>query len=437
MRLTSGSEKTWSAAWPLAIGSFAILILIGGLGLWSVGTEIAGAVVASGTVKVEAEQQVVQHPDGGVVTNILARDGDAVLAGAILIEFDDTFLRSELEIVERQLLEVLVRRLRLEAERDGVEQLEEWPYEEFQTLDPGWVNNQIFGQRNLFAARAISLNNEVEQLTQQIDQVGNQIVGIEAQTSALQDQLVLVDGELKDLILLLEQGLVQASRAYGLQREQAQLKGDIGQLYASLAESRGRISSISIEIIKLSNQRREEAITRLRDLRYSEIELVQTRLSLKQRLSRLEVRSPVDGVVFSSSVFSQNSVVRPAEPIMFVVPKDQPMQVSARIDPVHIEQVFAGQPVFLRFTTYDQRTTPEIAGEVLRISADVIADEATGITFYEAILLPDLEELLNHPEIRLLPGMPVEAFLKTEDRTPLSYLMQPLTNYFRRAFREE
>jgi HlyD family secretion protein len=430
-------QPPWSARLPMFIGLFSIFLLLSSLGTWSMATQIAGAVVATGTVKVESERQVVQHPDGGVVGEINVRDGDRVAGNDVLVRFDDTFLRSELAVVERQLLEAEARQIRLSADRDGIaDPVFEVP-DTFAALDPDWVASQMEGQRNLFLARRQSLSQETRQLEEQKRQIENQIVGVEAQREALDIQLELIVEEATDLRDLLSRGLVPAGRVLELGREEARLRGEIGNLTARIAEARGRIAGINIEIIKLTDRRREEAITTLRDLRFSEIDLTQRRLTLQEQLSRLDVRAPVAGTVFGTKVFALQSVIQPAEPMMYIVPGDQPLQVSARIDPIHIDQVFAGQPVALRFSTFDQRATPEINGTVERVSADTVVDEATGQQYYEAILRPNGEELDALPDVELLPGMPVEAFLKTRDRTPLSYLTQPLMSYFNRAFRED
>ncbi|MFK7870113.1 MAG: HlyD family type I secretion periplasmic adaptor subunit [Roseobacter sp.] len=432
------SEKTpWSARVPMTVGLISIFLLLGSLGTWAMATQIAGAVVATGTVEVESDRQVVQHPDGGVVGEINVRDGDMVRANDVLVRFDDTFLLSELAVVERQLLEAEARQIRLSAERDGTATPEFITPETFANLDEDWVASQMDGQRNLFEARRQSIAQESRQLEEQKLQIENQIVGIEAQRAALDIQLELILEESTDLSDLLARGLVPAARVLELLREEARLKGEIGNLTARIAEARGRIAAIAIEVIKLTDSRREEAITTLRDLRFSEIDLTQRRLQLYERLSRLDVRAPVAGTVFGTRVFALQSVVQPAEPMMYIVPGDQPLQVSARIDPIHIDQVFPGQPVALRFSTFDQRTTPEVNGIVERVSADTVMDEATGFQYYEAILQPSPEELAGLPDVELLPGMPVEAFLRTRDRTPLSYLTQPLTSYFNRAFRED
>jgi HlyD family type I secretion membrane fusion protein len=431
------TPKTWSARLPIFVGAIAIVLLVGGIGAWSLVTEIAGAVVASGTIKVESNRQIAQHPDGGVVGSIEARDGDVVRSGDILVRFDDTFLKSELAVIDQQLMEIYARKVRLEGEREGSEELVFARNDEFAQLDQIWVQGQIDGQVNLFRARLDSLAKEQAQLAEQRQQVESQIVGIEFQRNAVIRQFDLIALELADQQALREKGLVPVARMLELQREEARLDGDIGRLVAEIAEAKGKISGILIEILKLSDRRREEAITRLRDLRYSEIELIERQISLHERLDRMVVCAPVDGIIYGSSIFALKSVVRPADPMIYVVPGDQPMQVLARIDPIHIDQVYPGQAAWLRFSTFDQRTTPEIEVEVVRLSADTVVDEATGAVFYEAVLVPVDGALDDLPELILRPGMPVEAFLKTRQRTPLSYLVQPLANYFNRAFREE
>ncbi|MBK1635282.1 HlyD family type I secretion periplasmic adaptor subunit [Rhodovulum adriaticum] len=426
----------FGARLPLAVGYLALALLFAGLGGWAVFTNIAGAVVASGTVKVESERQVVQHQDGGVVGAIHAKDGDRVAAGDVLVTLDGTFLRSELAIVERQLLEIEVRKGRLIAERDGAEAPVFPAVTGFAHLDADWVRGQVDGQKSLFAARRASLAQELNQIEEQKIQIDNQIAGIRAQVAALERQLSLIERELADKETLFAQSLVPIGQVLELQREQARLDGDIGRLDAQIAENRARISELSVRALRLTDRRREEAISELRDLQYSEIALQERRLSLAEQLARLEVRSPADGVVFGSKVFAVRAVVQPAEPLMYVVPGGQPLQVSARINPVDIDQVYPGQPVSLKLTTYDTRTTPDLPGEVVRLSADVLTDQATGASYYEVVILPEAEALAALPDIELMPGLPVEVFLRTRDRTPLSYLLQPLAVYFDRALRE-
>lgn len=429
-------KQSWSARRPAAIGFAAIAILIGGLGVWALETEIAGAVISHGFVKVENDRQVVQHPEGGVVHSILVREGDQVGAGDVLVRFDDTFLRSEIEIIDRQLLEIYARQVRLEAERDGIERIEFSIPSGFDGLDPFWVENQIEGQASLFAARAASIVSKTQILKEQQTQIERQIEGLSAQFSAAQTEEELVQEELARKTTLLEKGLLQASDVNFLRRDQAQIRGQLGRLAASIGEARVRISALEIEKLGLADQHREQAIVDLRDLRFSEIELAERRLAALERLSRMDVRAPVGGTIFGSVVLAERSVVRPAEPMMYIVPNSSRFQVSARIDPLHIDQIHLGQPAVLRFTTFDQRTTPVFDGQVVRISADALHEQQTGMSFYEAIVeVNDLDDP-SKTQLDIIPGMPVEVFLETTKRTPLSYLLKPFTDYFNRALRE-
>lgn len=411
--------------------------MLGGLGSWSIGTEIAGAVVASGTLEVESEHQVIQHADGGVVGEIFARDGDSVVAGETLLRLDGTFLKSELAIVESRLAETFARSARLEAERDEAEKPNFESPPDFAMIDDETVANLVRGQENLFDVRRTSLEQERSQLAQQQAQIERQIEGMQSELTALSRQRDLVSEEVENVQSLLERGLIESRRLSELLRDDAQLLGEIGNLNAMVAEAETRISALAIERLRLADRRREDAITPLRDLGARQFEFEERRLTLEEQIARLDVKAPVSGTVFASTVAARQSVVQAAEPMMYIVPSDQPLQVSARIDPVDVDQVFQGQNVSLMFTTFNRRTTPEVAGSVLRVSADAETDEATGTTYYQAVIAPDETTLAAMPEMSLLPGMPVEAFLKTENRTPLSYLTQPLTVYFQRAFREE
>ena len=428
-------KKAWRAWIPLSIGFGALVVLVGVLGVWSVTARIAGAVIASGMIQVESNRQVVQHPQGGVVGEILAKDGDTIMAGDVVMRLDDSLLQSELAIVQGQLFEIKARQARLVAERDGLDKIE-LPEDLVEAqADSPEIAKMIKGQRSLFFARAETLTREADQISEQIAQANNQIEGTEAQLAAFQTQQELILSELEDAQSLLEKGLAQASRVSSLQREQARLLGEIGSLKATLAQVRGQIAALEIQVLKLTTTRREEANTTLSDLQYREIELAERRLSLRETLSRMEIRSPVSGVVYDSQIFALQAVLSPAAPIMYVIPQDQPLVVAARIESINIDQVHVGQEASLRFVAFEQRTTPEIFGQVSRISADVFKDEVTGQSFYRAELLPDAAELDKLGGQKLLPGMPVEAFIRTAERSPLSYLAKPLTDYFNKAFR--
>jgi HlyD family secretion protein len=433
----SDTKKNWSARTPLTIGFLAMLVLVGGFGSWSALSKISGAVIASGRIEVDRNRQIVQHLDGGLVQDILVDEGDSVEAGQTLIRLDATLLASNLAITEGQLFELMSRRGRLEAERDDAEEV----VFEDELLAEAAANPDIAeivqGQERLFHARVDSLRHEIEQLGKRRSQIADQVRGIEAQEESLTVQLELIRKELVDQQGLLEKGLAQASRVLALQREEASLSGRVGELAATKAQAAGRITEIDIEVIKLSSRRREEAITRLRDLQYRELELAEQRRALEEQLSRLEIKAPVSGIVYGLQVYTPRSVIRPADPVLFLVPQDRPLIIAAQVPVIHVDQIYTGQEVSLRFSALDQRNTPELFGRVLVVSADAFQDEATGASYYRAeIGLSEGEQAKLPENARLVPGMPVEAFLRTADRTPIAYLVKPLTDYFTKAFRE-
>ena len=426
----------WSARRPILIGLAALLALIGGLGLWSVTARIAGAVIVPGTVEVRNNRQVVQHPEGGVVGAILARDGALVQAGEIVLRLDDRLLRSELAIVDAQYVEVLARTARLKAERDEAHHITFPKNLLDQAAKQVTVRDQIAGQERLFQARHTSRDQQIRQLREQARQIINQIRGTHAQLNALTAQQTLIAAEIVSQRSLLERGLAQASRLSALQREDARLRGEIGQLDATIARHRGEIAGLKLQELSLAITHREDAITRLRDLQSHKTELAERRLALLDRLSRMDVRSPVSGRVLDSQVFALRAVVQPAAPILYVVPEGQPLVINARIAPIHIDQIKIGQKAVLHLSALDQSRTPKITGHISALSADALVDPTTAERYFAAQITPLPQDLIQLGTRTLVPGMPVIAFLKTDERTPLAYLTKPLTDYFTKAFRE-
>ena len=422
---------------PMILGIVALLILVGGFGTWAATTNISGAIVASGSIEVDQNRQVVQHPDGGVVAEILVREGDTVEVGETLIRLDPTLLRSELAITEGQLYELMARRARLHAERDTAAEIT-FPEPLLTRAEADEeVSELVEGQRNLFLARLDSAAREIEQLSKRKDQIADQVRGVEAQQVALDEQLGLIRQELENQQSLLERGLAKIGTVLALQREQSRLTGTVGELIAQKAQAEGRITEIDIQIQSLQTQRREESITTLRDLQFRERELAEQARALRERLSRMAITAPVSGVVYGMTVFTPRSVIRPADPVLYLVPQDRPLVIAAQVETIHIDQLFVNQEVSLRFAALDQRQTPELFGRVVQISADAFEDESTRVRYYRAEIVLSEGQIDRLPEgTALIPGMPVEAFIRTADRTPLAYLVKPFTDYFARAFRE-
>ena len=431
------SAGRWSARTPVVVGFLGLAVLLGGFGVWATQTEIAGAIIASGRIEVDQNRQIVQHPEGGVVAKIGVKEGDTVEAGELLLQLDVTQLRTRLAIVEGQLYELMARRGRLEAERDDRDEITFDPELLTISRDRPQVQDLIQGQQNLFEARRDSIARTREQLAERSAQTRNQIVGFEAQEASLARQLELIEQELAAQQSLLDRGLAQASGVLALQRQAASLDGQLGELAASKAQAEQRITEVEIEVLRLGTNRREEAITQLRDLRTRELELVEQQQGLITDIDRMELRAPVSGIVYNMRVQTLRSVIRPADPVLFLIPQDRPLVIAARVDPIHIDQIVTGQAVNLRFSALDQRTTPELVGQVALVSADAFEDEALGASYYRAeiVLNPGEVEKLPDGQV-LIPGMPVEAFIRTDDRSPLTYLVKPMMDYFNRAFRE-
>ena len=433
----AAADARWSGAGYIRYGLLFTALLVFGLGTWSATARLAGAVISPGQIRVEANRQVVQHPDGGVVGEILVRDGDVVEAGDVLIRLDGAKLRSELNVLESQLHEIMARRGRLEAEQRDAEritfdpQLVEWA-----RADPE-VAQLIAGQRDLFRARAQTLGREVELMREREDQLEEQISGTEAEIASLERQAELIARELAGQRSLFEKGLAQSNRVLALEREAARLEGSRAQLVSQVAQLRGRVSELGIERLRLEADRREQAIAELREIGFRELELKEKRLALKEQLSRLEVRAPRPGVVYDMAVHALQAVVRPAEPILYIAPSDTGLVIDARVNPVHIDQLHPKQEAVLRFSAFNSRKTPELFGTVTNISPDALRDEATGETYYLAAVTMNPGEVERLGGQHLVSGMPVEVFIQTGERTPLNYFVRPVTDYFTRAMREE
>lgn len=434
----SGAAKSsaWSARGPVSTGLVTLAALIFGFGGWSVFTNIDGAIVASGQLEVEQNRQIVQHPDGGVVAKIAVIEGQAVAVGDILIQLDGSLLNSELAIVEGQLFEMRARRARLEAERDDKDTpVFSGELAELAAIRPE-VAEQVEGQRGLFMARRESMARQSEQLEKRTAQITSQIEGVVAQTAALNVQLGLIREELTDQKSLLAKGLAQSSRVLALQREESQLQGNMGELASSRAQAEGRATEVELEILRLAAVRREEANTQLRDIGPQELELAERRRALTERIARLDIRAPVSGLVLGLQVTSPRSVLGAGAPVLYLIPQDRPLVISAQLMPINVDEVSIGQKVRVVFPAFSSRDMPDMFGHVVTISADALTDQRTQAPYYRAEIVLDAGEMEKLAGQTLLPGMPVETFIETGARTPMAYLLKPFTDYFNQAFRE-
>lgn len=434
--LDGSAKALGSAKTPLIIGYLALAALVGLIGVWSVQAKISGAIIASGVVEVEHNRQVIQHPTGGVISALLVRDGDFVKAGDIILRLDDTVARAELAIISSKLNNLRALKTQFLAERDGKTDIVFDATFIADAKENPDLHDLLLEQINLFHARKLALSQEQMQLETQIQQLRNQIEGLSAQLAATQSQIDLLSIDLANNNVLFEKGLTQASAISTLRRAHAKLVGEGGQLRATIARLKGGISQLEVEKIQLTSTRREKAMQKLRDIAAQEIELMERELTARNTLTHLVIRAPVSGVVHDSQVFARHSVISPASPIMHIIPQDQRRVIFVRIDATHVDEVHIAQQATLRFVAFDQNTLPDISGTVTRISADAFFDERTGRPFYKAELVLNEAAKVDLAGNVLLPGMPVEAFIKTQERSAISYLLGPATVYFRTAFRE-
>jgi HlyD family secretion protein len=419
----------------MAIGLAVLGLVFGGVGGWAATTSLSGAVIAGGQVVVETNVKKVQHPTGGVVGEILVRDGDRVRAGDLLIRLDETVTRANLAMISKQLDQLEARQARLEAERDGADAIKIPATLASRRNEPG-VAEVLAGERTLFEARRTAMAGQRAQLTERVAQLREEIRGLEAQVMAKRKQIGLINQELEGVEKLYRQNLVPITRLTALQREASRLDGEEGQLIAQIATSKGKIAETELQIIQLGQELRREVAGELREVLSKIGEFAERKVTAEDQLKRIEVRAPQDGFVHQLSVHTVGGVINPAEPIMMIVPQADTLVIEARIAPQDIDQVHPGQPVGLRFSTFNRRTTPELKGTIARVAADLTREAQTGATYYTARIKISDEELKKLEGNALLPGMPVEAFIETGSRTALSYLVKPFEDQLARAFRE-
>lgn len=435
-----------SPAGPPTIASLRRQVLIGvsisaflvvGLGGWAATAELSGAVIAPGNVVVETNLKKIQHPTGGVVAEIHVRDGMRVKAGDILIRLDETVTRANLAVVTKSLDELEGRRTRLEAERDGTERLDfTATFNVRAAIDPD-VAKIVSGENRLFVARRDARRGQTAQLRERVAQLAQEVVGLDAQRIALSDQILLIGKELKGVEELYAKNLVTISRVAALQREAARLEGERGRVVASIAQAKGKSTETELQIIQLEQDSITEALKELRDLEAKLGELVERKVAGEDQLKRVAITSPRDGIVHQLAVHTVGGVIAQGEPLMYVVPEADHLTVEVRVMPQDIDQLTVGQAAFVRLTAFNQRTTPEFDGTVTRVSADLTRITETGESFYVARIDLAEGELMRRHRFALVPGMPAEAHIRTEERTMLSYLAKPLSDQIARAMREE
>ncbi|RDJ25204.1 HlyD family type I secretion periplasmic adaptor subunit [Bosea caraganae] len=416
-------------------GGAGIALFAGTVGVWAVTTTLSGAVVASGQFVVDSSVKKVQHPTGGVVGEIFVREGDRVERDAVVIRLDDTVTRSNLQVVLKQLGQFAARQARLQAERDGRAAIIVAPELAGRLAEPA-ITELVAAEQSLFEARRASRDGQKAQLAKRVDQLADEVRGLRAQQSARDSRAALIEEELLGVRDLYAKSLVALNRKTALEREAARLEGQKGQLIASVAQSEGKIAETQLQVIQVDDSLREEVMKELREIQGRSAELVERRIAAEDQLKRIDIRAPSAGFVHQLAVHTVGGVITPAEPAMLIVPAGDALEVEARVNPPDIDQIALGRPAQVKIHAFNQRSTPELSGTVARISADTSRDQQAGADFYTIRVSISPAEFARIAPNRVSAGMKADIFVKTDDRTPLQYIVKPLADQIAKAFRE-
>jgi HlyD family secretion protein len=419
----------------VAIAAAALLLVVV-LGGWAATTEFSGAVIASGQLVVDSNVKKVQHPTGGVVGELRVHDGVHVDGGDIVVRLDDTQTRANLGIVVKALNELAARQAREEAERDGEDKVTV-PEDLLARMNDPDVAKAVTGELRQFETRRASREGQKAQLRERSIQLQQEIGGYESQIVSKEKQIEWIAKELVGVNELWEKNLVPYTRVTSLERERERLVGERGQLTASIAQAKGKVAEIELQVIQIDQDMRTEVGKSLAENRAKTAELVERKVAAEDQLKRVDIRAPIGGIVHQLAVHTVGGVIGAGEPIMLIVPEWEALEVEAKVAPQEIDQVRIGQPAVLRFVAFSQRTTPELDGTVSRISADVSEDPKSGVRYYTLRVGVPEHEVARLGGVKLLPGMPVETLIQTSPRTVITYLVKPFHDQLSRAFREK
>ncbi len=418
-----------------AAALLSVLLLLVGVGGWAATFNLAGAVLAPGTIVVEGNVKKVQHATGGIVGQIKVKDGDHVAAGDLLIRLDETMARSNLQIVTKSLDELVMKQARLNAEQNGISDVDVPNALKGRENEPE-IQAMIDGELSLFDDRRSGHETARSQLLERIAQLKKEIEGLEKQLEGKVLESELVEDDLKGLEELEGKGLVTSTRMTTARRDFSRLIAERGQLTAQIAQARGKISEIELQILQHKHDFRSEIVKELRDAQNKHAELVERRTAAMDQLRRIDIVSPQGGTVHQLNVHTVGGVVNAGEPMMVIVPDDARLVIDTHVAQHSIDQVVAGHTAYLRFTAFDQRQTPELIGTVDRVAPDLIVDTQSNTAYFLVRIEVPQSEYSKLGGAKLVAGMPVDVQIKTVDRSALSYFVKPLEDQFARAFKE-
>jgi epimerase transport system membrane fusion protein len=419
------------------IGLLILLAAVGGFGTWAALAPIDSAAVAPGMVAVEFNRKTVQHLEGGIVREILVREGARVAPGDLLVRLDDTQALAQLEIVRSQYLASRAQEARLIAERDSYREVV-FPDDLLAARSDPRVEEAIAGQQQVFAARSKALTGETEVLEQRIEQLNEQIRGLEGLSASKLQRIESYKTEIKDFKKLYEKGLTDRLRLREMERLAAELEGERAEHQASIAAAQVQIGETRLQIIQLQRKQQTEVTQELRDTQAKLSDLRERIRALEDTVARTVVRAPVGGAVVGLAVHTVGGVVTPGGRLLDIVPQDEQLIVEARVAPTDADRVSPGLEAQLRFSAFNVRTTPTVPGHVLTVSGDRITDPNNPKDSYYLARIQVTPEGMNSLRgLSLLPGMPVDVMIKTGERTFFQYLVKPITDRLAKSFREE
>lgn len=417
------------------IGLLTILFGVIGSFSWAALTPLDSAVVAIGKVKVHSDRKEIQHLEGGIVESISASEGDKVISGQLLLTLDDTFADTELSRLKAQHQELKIREAILTAQRDGTPT----PVfsDEILNTRSDWLKTQIESALNGFQISQDNINNQLNILKNQALQLNEQILGTNNELAAKVDQLSYVEEEIISWKTLVEQKMANKIRYLEMQNLAAELKGEKAQLETQLAGFKTKREQIKLEQLRVTQDFREKASKQLSDVKINLKDISRRLDRATNVLGRIEIRSPVDGVIVGLQVHTIGAVIKPGETILQIVPEKDKLIVEAKVAPMDVDKVYPTQNSRIKISSYKVHEFPEFEGEVESISADSFENPDTFESFYLArISIPESsEETFSFDKIK--PGMPAEVLIKTGESTPLQYLMEPLISSFRSAWRDQ
>lgn len=420
---------------PIMVGFAVAASFFVAFGAWAALAPLKSAVIAQGLVIVEGQRKTVQHLEGGIVGQILVREGDRVTEGQILIRLDDKQSRASLKLLRGRSLAARVLEARLIARRDGLAKI--FFSTTLKAADPNEIGSMMAGQVRIFQARTRSLKTEKRILEQRIAQLGDEITGLEGQIVAGYRQLELIADELKGLNILYEKGLAKRSRILGLKRNIALIEGNQSMHLADVARAGQRITETHLQIDKLSTDLMSDVVQKLRDTQKDIYDLAQRLVALEDVLTRTDIRAPISGTVLALQVHSVRGVVAPGAPLLDIVPNNQRLVVEVQVEPIDIDIVRTDLPAEIRFTAFNTAYSTPVEGVVRSVSADQLTNGRNGASYFLARveITGSLDEALGGAT--LFPGMQAEVMIQTGERTPLDYFLAPVTKTFKRALREE